>query len=145
MIQRIQTLFLLLTAVGFGALFVLPMASSDVSIPQFLADNVYNILDHPVLTALTGAGSLASLVAVFLFKNRDNQLRLSYVVTIIAILLPLIAFLLLYNEGTAMVSGAQIEDEAGLYIFIINLILSFFSSRYIKKDQKIVESMDRLR
>lgn len=145
MIQRIQSLLLLLIAVGFGSLFGIPLATSDISIPILLADKVYNVLDNPILAALTAAGALISLVTIFLYNKRENQLKLSYLVSIVTIVLPLIAFLLIYNEGTASVPGANIEDEPGLYILVVNLILSFLSSHYIKKDQKLVDSMDRLR
>jgi len=145
MIQRIQSLLLLLTAIGFGSLFGLPLVTSDTSIPKLLADKMYNIFDHPVLIILTLAGALVSLITIFLFKKRENQLRLCYLISFLTVVLPIIAFLLIYTEGTAMVPGANIKYESGLYILIINIVLSFLSSYYIKKDQKLVSSMDRLR
>lgn len=145
MIQRIQSLLLLLTAIGFGSLFGIPLITTDKSIPKLLDDKTYNILDHPVLIVLTLAGALVSFATIFLFKKREKQLRLSYIISILTVVLPLIAFLLIYNEGITLVPESIIQYEPGLYILIINLVLSFLSSYYIKKDQKLVNSMDRLR
>jgi len=145
MIQRIQSIFLLLVSAGFWSLFQLPFATSDVAIPEFMADNTYNIMDHVILLLLAVAGGILALAVVFLYTNRTIQLKLNYVLIVLSILLPLLAFLLLYNEGTATVADADIQDRAGLYVMGINIILSFLAARSIQKDNKIVESMDRLR
>jgi hypothetical protein len=145
MIQRIQSIFLLLSSIGFFSLFSLPFAVSDTVIPQLLADRMYNIQDHVVLIILAVSGGLLGLASIFLFKNRELQIKLSYFLIIVTLLLPLVAFLLIYNEGTAMIGGATIDDGAGLYVVGINIVFAFLASYFIKKDQKLVESMDRLR
>lgn len=145
MIQRIQSIFLLITSLGFWSLFLLPFATSDTGIPTLLSDKIYNIHDHIVLLVLAVAGGLLSLVDIFLFGNRNMQLKLNYILIAITIILPLITFLLLYNEGTAMVEGAVIHDEGGLYAMLLTILFGFLSARFIQKDNKIVESMDRLR
>lgn len=145
MIQRIQSIFLLLSSIGFFSLFSLPFAVSDTAIPQLLADRMYNIQDHVVLIILAVAGGLLGLTAIFLFKNRELQIKLSNFLIIVTLLLPLVAFLLIYNEGTAMIEGATIDDGTGLYVVAINIVFAFLASYFIKKDQKLVESMDRLR
>jgi drug/metabolite transporter (DMT)-like permease len=145
MIQRIQSIFLLLAAVGFLILYKLPFATSDASIPTLLEDKMYNVTDHVILIVLSALGGLLSLATIFLFNNRILQLKMSNILIILSILLPLVAFLLIYNEGTAMVEDANIQDEAGLYILAVNLVTTFLASHFIKKDQKLVSSMDRLR
>ena len=145
MIQRIQSIFLLLTSLGFWSLFLLPFATSDTSIPSFLADKIYNIHDHVVLLVLAAGGGLLSLIDIFLYANRNIQLKVNYILIAVAIILPLMAFLLLYNEGTAMVDGAIIHDKGGLYTMLLTIVFGFLAARFIQKDNKIVESMDRLR
>ncbi len=145
MIQRIQSIFLLLSSIGFFSLFSLPFAVSDTAIPQLLADRMYNIQDHVVLIILAVSGGLLGLASIFLFKNRELQIKLSHFLIIVTLLLPLVAFLLIYNEGTAMIGGATIDDGTGLYVVGINIVFAFLASYFIKKDQKLVESMDRLR
>ncbi|MBK8082056.1 MAG: DUF4293 family protein [Saprospiraceae bacterium] len=145
MIQRIQSLFLLLTSAGFFSLLKFPFATSDTSIPDLMKDNMYTIQDHIVLLILTIVGGLLALALIFLYSNRALQLKLNNVLIIFSILLPLLAFLLIYNEGTAMIQSAQINDGPGLYILGAILLFSVLSLMYIKKDKQLVESMDRLR
>ena len=53
MIQRIQSVFLLLAAASFGGLLSFPLAISDKPTAQFLADSVYDITDHIALSSVT--------------------------------------------------------------------------------------------
>lgn len=145
MIQRIQSIFLFICGVSFFGLFGIPFASSSVAIPNLLNDMVYNILDNPLLIGLAVLGGLISLVAIFLYSNRPLQIRLSYLVTVVSILLPLLAMLLIYNEGTMTTQTEKINDEFGIYLPVISLIFSILAARYIGKDENTVRSMDRLR
>jgi hypothetical protein len=145
MIQRIQSIFLLLTSAGFFSLFKFPFATSDTSIPDIMKDSIYNIQDHIILLILTIIGGLLAIVVIFMYNNRALQLKLNNILIIFSILLPLLAFLLIYNEGTAMVKSAEISDGPGLYILGAIILFSVLSLIYIKKDKQLVESMDRLR
>jgi hypothetical protein len=145
MIQRIQSIFLLLTSISFFCLFLVPFATSTVAIPQFFNDLVYNVSDHPILIGLTVIGGLISLAAIFLFNNRVLQLKMSYVTTVVGILLPLLVILLVYNEGTFTTQADKIEDKMGIYLPIFSIIFSILAARNIKKDENTVRDMDRLR
>ena len=144
MIQRIQSLFLLLSSAAFWTEFALPFATTDVASPGVLSDLVYNIHDSPVLIGLTVIGGLVTLGAIFLFNNRSLQKRLSYLGIVMAILLPLVTFLLIYNERTGDALGT-INDGLGIYPPIVALIFAVLAGRAIGKDDKLVRSMDRLR
>lgn len=145
MIQRIQSIFLLLSSVGFLGLFGLPFATSGTSIPQLLADNVYNVQDSPILMALAGVGGLVCLGAIFLYNNRQLQIKLSYLSIVCAVLLILVTILLIYNERTITEHAESINDGFGIYLPVLSIVLSILAGRYIKKDENIVRSMDRLR
>ena len=138
MIQRIQTLFLLLAAGSFGALFFIPMALSDTVTTQFLADQMYDVTDHPVLLGLTALGILVALVDILLFKNRPLQLKLGYLIIVLAILLPLASFLLFMNESAALDESAQVVDQAGLYLPLLAILFGFLANYFIKKDERLV-------
>jgi len=145
MIQRIQTIFLLLSGVAFFSLFKVPFATSQVAIPRLFNDLVYNVQDSPVLLGLCILGGLISIGAIFLYNNRMLQLKMTYVATVFSILLPLVAILLVYNEGTGGVNADKIDDKAGIYLPLVSLVFSILASRYINKDENTVRSMDRLR
>lgn len=145
MIQRIQSLFLLLCSASFFGLFGLPFATSSVSMPDIFSDMVYNISDNAILLGLCVLGGLVSLGAIFLYNNRELQIKISYVATVLAILLPLTAFLLIYNEGTGGANADKIDDAPGLYLPLVGIIFSVLAARFIRKDENTVRSMDRLR
>jgi hypothetical protein len=77
MIQRIQTIFLLLAAGFFGGTALLPLMRSSEPIPtsRYFSDGVFQAGDHPLLFAVTALGAVLALVAVFLYRNRPLQIR----------------------------------------------------------------------
>jgi Na+/phosphate symporter len=145
MIQRIQTIFLILTTAIFGALFKLPLAISDRPAAQFLSDKVFDVTDHIVLTLMAILGGLIALIAIFQFKNRKLQLKLVYGVIALAILLPLISFVLFAQEVERLDPAVVVYNQPGMYIPFGAILFGFFASYFIRKDEKIVRSMDRLR
>ena len=145
MIQRIQSIFLLLSGISFFSLFGLPFATSTVAIPNLFSDLVYNIQDSPILLVLTILGGIISVGAIFLFNNRGLQVRLSYLATVTSILLLIVALLLVYNERTTDAGAETITEGFGIALPILSLIFSILAARYIGKDEYTVRSMDRLR
>ncbi|HRO08880.1 MAG TPA: DUF4293 domain-containing protein [Saprospiraceae bacterium] len=145
MIQRIQSVFLLLAGSAFFSLFALPFATSRVPIPHIFDDLVYNIMDNPLLLILTILGGSISIVAIFLYNNRSVQAKLSNIVIVLSILLVILAFLLVYNEGTTAKGAETITESAGIGMPFLSLICSALASRFIRKDDNTVKSMDRLR
>ncbi|MEP6793761.1 MAG: DUF4293 domain-containing protein [Saprospiraceae bacterium] len=145
MIQRIQTLFLLLTAGVFGVLFKLPFATSDKPSAQFLADKVYDITDHPALIGLTIIGAILSFFSIFMFKNRKLQLKLGYFIIVMAILLPATAFLLFTRESSSIDPTVQVFDQVGMFLPLGAILFTALANYFIRKDDKLVKSMDRLR
>ena len=144
MIQRLQSLFLLLAALSFGLEYAFPFAASDAPVTGLFGDGIYNINDHIALQGLTIAGALLCLFIITLYKNRSLQLRLGYLAITIAILLPVIA-VLIYSNQTAGLEDANISDRAGLYLPIGMILFVGLALRFIRKDEKLVRSMDRLR
>jgi len=86
---------------------------------------------------------IISLVSIFLFKNRMLQMRLS----IINIMLMLGSYALVYYY----LYTAFNEQEVTLHISfiaafpLISAILTYMAFRGIKKDEKLVKSLDRIR
>ncbi len=146
MIQRIQTVFLLLATGGVGSLFVLPLATSERAVvaSDLFDDALYELADHPALLALFGLGGLTSLASIFLYKNRPLQMRL----TVLALLLVLsggIFALVHFYRRRNPVMLVSVEDGPAIYLILPILLLFYLAHRYIRKDQQLVRSMDRLR
>ena len=139
MIQRLQTIWLLIAAVcailTYDLAFYSGVKLSETNIKQFVE---LNALADVIIMVLTGLVALICLVTMFLFKNRKMQLRL----TIVA-LLASIANLVVYFAETA-----EFTDGNILLTSIFSFVIPFFlvmAARGIYQDEKLVKSMDRLR
>ncbi len=145
MIQRIQTIFLVLAAVSFIALFYLPFASSNVAAGEMLNDKLYSVEDHMLLGGLCLLGGILSIVAIFLYKNRPLQMRIGYFIIIAAIFVIILAVGLFINESQSYAGNVNISEGFGIGMPILTIVLVALANRFIKKDEKTVRSMDRLR
>lgn len=142
MIQRIQTIFLLAAAGAFIALYALPLATSEApsEIGVFM-DSEYNVFDNTVLAVLTGLGALISILTIFDFRNRRRQVRASYLGILVSAVTMILAYVLFSNEEVA--EGTSIA--AGAFMLVAAIVLFVLAVVYIRKDDKLVKSMDRLR
>ena len=149
MIQRIQTIFLFLaSAAGFGQ-FALPYLSTEPGNPAAtlpaLANNVVNPIDNPGLLGLCIMGGIVSLVAIFLFKNRQLQARLAGAAAVASILLIALAGFIIFQLYQQMPSGGSARFGIGLGLPVAAMILNWLAARFIRKDENTVRSADRLR
>jgi len=143
MIQRIQSLFLLLASLFFFGEFAFPFFKSAPTSSGFFADSVFNIQDHPILLGLTVLGGLISLITIFLFNQRSVQQKLVIAAIILAIGLPVAAIFLGMSDTPALFESSQ--PFVGTFLPIGAVVMLILSLRGIKKDENIVKSMDRLR
>ncbi len=146
MIQRIQSLLLLLAAGSYGSLFGLPMLTSDTTAAGFFSNQSFEIQDHLVLILLTLLGAVFALLAIFLFRNRRFQLLLSYLSLVTGLVaIPVAAYFLLTDDLPEQTLLSGLNVSAGLFVPLLIAILILWAVRNIKKDDKLVRSMDRLR
>lgn len=157
MIQRPQSIFLLLAAIALGSLFMPSLSFSEIDYatqnkPEalqatFHADGVFNLMDHITLVSLAALGGLISLIAIFIFGNRNRQKLLSRMAIVLTILLAgAIAFYFYLDYPIIdQISGLEVEPSFGLVNPLLAIIFLFLAIRFINKDEKLVRSMDRLR
>lgn len=137
MIQRIQTVYLLIALVISGVLpYVFPLwTMSDGKEFHFMSDSIYTIL-FGLTTTLT-------LVSILYFKKRQHQFvlnRLSIILNLILLGLFLYRSLNLSGE-TLTVS----EKGIGMFLPIVAIVFLALANKAIKKDEDLVKSADRLR
>lgn len=143
MIQRIQSLFLLLASLFFLGEFVFPFFKSTATSSGFFKDSVYTIQDHPALLGITIAGGVLCLLTIFLFNNRSLQQKLVYLGLILSIALIAVTIILGMSDTPDLFNSASIF--IGSFLPIGAIIMLVLSLRGISKDEKLVKSMDRLR
>lgn len=154
MLQRIQTIFLILVLACAGMLFTPPMdfiaLGQEVDVTGFAADSAlvdkeYNIFDHILLIIITVSIAVVALLAVFQFRNRQLQAKLSRGTMALSFVLLVLAGILFYLEYDAIAPGSEIEVEFGIVPPILAIIFAALATRNIRKDEKLVRSADRLR
>lgn len=129
MIQRIQTIWTFLAVLSAVFLFI---TGQDVIISESL----------PVLNVLCVILVLTGLLSVFSYKNRKRQILLNNISIIINVLLVGILIYWLLNLS----GGIQIPEKGIEPIFpLIAIVCLFLANIYIKKDERLVKSVDRLR
>lgn len=153
MIQRIQTLYLLLGLALGVAMAFFPYANvfvgSDfahlyttkiVSSSSFLSpEGIFYIG-----MALNGILVLGMLIAIFLFKNRILQMRVNAFLFLLNA--GLIAFILFFPDRIVKSLGGSVNYVfPGVVFPIVLLILLIIANRAIKKDELKVRAADRLR
>ncbi len=149
MIQRIQSVYLLLASfAGFGQ-FGLPYlrtASGDPStVLPALTDQVYNPLDNIGLLGLSILSALISLVAIFLYNKRTVQRRVTGGAALCTVLLAILLGLSVYKLLSTLPAGSDVDYQAGIALPGVALVLQWLAGRSIKSDENLVKSMDRLR
>jgi hypothetical protein len=137
MLQRIQTIYLLLALLITGILpFVFPLWTlSDSKLFYFMLDMKY--------VTLFGLSTTLSLLSIISFKKRQNQFvmgRLNIILNLI--LLGLFVYRSLNLSGEAVKVS---EKGIGMFLPIVAIVLLVLANKAIKKDEDLVKSVDRLR
>lgn len=129
MLQRIQTIWTFLAVLAAVFLFV---TAQDVMV----SDSIPVINVGCVILVLVG------LLSVFSFKNRKRQILLNTISIIInALLIGVLVYWLLNLSG-----GISFPEKGIEPIFsLIAVICLFIANIYIKRDERLVKSVDRLR
>jgi len=138
MIQRIQTIWLLLAAVAALLTFKLSFFSGNILVGQTKTFTPLNAAYNTPILVVTCLIAAATLVIVFLYKNRKLQMRM----TLATIIISLLNLLLYYNQTHLFAEGSY--DLTALVSLSIPVFL-MLAARGIYRDQKLVKSLDRLR
>ena len=144
MIQRVQTIYLLIAAIlSLGLVFIFNLWIT-VDEQTFFAIDAFKVKDLSIkLIPVFFMGSgLLSLITIFKFKNRKLQfvlVRLNILTNLI--LLGFLVYHLLNLSGETVVS----EKGIGSFLPIVVIVLLAIANKAIKKDEDLVKSVDRLR
>ena len=129
MIQRLQSLYLL-AVVFFSTLVLLLFFHEEKGMLQY-----QNYIYFLVI--------VLSIWSIFSFRKRNFQILLNTISSIINILLlGFLGFVVLTLSG-----GLQSLPEKGIeFLFpLLNVFALFLANKSIKKDEKLVKSVDRFR
>lgn len=153
MLQRIQSIWLLLSAALLVALFLVPfgyLVLADQSTIQLEALNKVALPWDSMLNTCTkfiGIFSIHafafSLIALFLFKNRKRQKRVVFVSTIFKVLVLVFVGIAFYQDRS--LTELTFHFHWAALFPIIAIIFDLLAVVGINKDEALIRSLDRIR
>ncbi|MFH6990269.1 DUF4293 domain-containing protein [Flavobacterium collinsii] len=138
MIQRIQTVYLILTFLITGVLlFFIPLWTlNNGKAFYFMQDKFYAVI--------LSLSTMLTILSIISYKKRQNQFvmgRLNIILNLILLGLFVYRSLNLSGDTTTIVS----EKGIGMFLPIVAIVLLVLANKAIKKDEDLVKSVDRLR
>ena len=134
MIQRVQSLFFFFSAIcSVTIVYAFPVLQ-DESKSYLLKEHFYEARLFVFLSVAL------SVFAIFQFRNRKRQQLIAYVARLMITIAFLLVVFLHQEEGA--------EERAfgiGLFLFFIPYLALFLAGYFVKKDEKLVKSADRMR
>jgi len=155
MIQRIQTVYLLLIVILSGFVIFSPLADllNNADKLYYLVDfkgisliqTTGNVIESRIwtLTSVSMVVPILALFTIFSFKNRVKQIRLTVINMLF--MLCFYIFLVLFLWPACVRLHADWHLRIVSVFPLVNLILSYLAIGAIGKDEKLIKSLDRLR
>lgn len=150
MIQRIQTVFLLLAIVALGLFLWLPLITVEAphfsdSTKGFEVTHTLPFMQQPyiyfinAILVLTAIGF--TLISIFLFKKRSLQTLLCWFAIVLIVSAQAFVF---YKYQTKVFMGDVVFHEWNVFSAVA-VVLEILAIVYIRKDEEKIRSLDRLR
>jgi hypothetical protein len=136
MLQRIQTVYMIISALLMGAMYVW--------FPEILDELGDTVISkgEPLVFGLIFASIALAVISILSFKKRQLQFVLNRLNIILNfVLLGVFVYRSLTLSGETLVS----EKGIGVLLPIISIVFLVLANKAIKKDEDLVKSVDRLR
>lgn len=152
MIQRIQSVYLLIAAILMAVVVCTPLAVLIGASDSFYLFKSMGVFENGLTLVYPSWGiavcavisALISFVSIFLFKKRKLQIKMSYV-SIVFIILFYAAFAAYLYTGQVALEAKFSKVEYGLALPVISLIVMVLALTKIKADERLVQSLNRIR
>lgn len=157
MIQRIQTLYLLVAIALNAFVFSLNLALFNYQELSNVYD-IFGLIDREsgsyifstwMTPALSISSILISIVAILLFKKRSLQIKMAQLALFFQTALVASIFYFVDKAASELSKNpdfvVELNYESGSWVAIVPLIFIFLAIRAIKKDERLIRAADRLR
>jgi|SRR5690606_33625317 len=157
MIQRIQTIWLFLASGTLLLLFLFPylqffdnfgvaMAVKVTGIYQGISTGVVQTESFILQTIATVLIALIPLFTIFNFRDRKKQLQLSYINVVVIILFGVWLYFTASDAVANFDKSIHLENIGiGALLVPLSVVFLALAVKGIRKDQKLIKSVDRLR
>jgi len=149
MIQRIQTLFLVLCSLCFIVFLFIPLKIIDVDgVPHSInalspfTENFSYTISFNIISGFIFLGISASLISIFSFKQRYLQIRFCIILIVLAAIC-----LMLLDLSSSVEHYSNFETIPVHSNVLLGLIIPFayLARVFIKRDIKLIRSASRIR
>ena len=147
MIQRIQTVYILIAEILIASLFFLKFADLSVNseLYTFTVKGIFNgeimVFDGLPIMVFVGLITLLHLVIILMYKKRVLQIRITVFTIILLIGLTGLFLYFIYTGFT----DVKVAFKVPMAFPVIAVILDYLAIRAIGKDEALVRSLDRIR
>ena len=157
MIQRVQTIFLFLIMVGMGVTLSTQLwtqAGGEGTTWNLSAFSLTQLDESGLaiqssskwyLGALAALAGMLALVSIFQYRLRSRQLLLNMINSLVMVSLVAATFLTTngINESIQAQDGG--DYGIGFWAILASMVMNMLANRFIKKDEALVRSVDRIR
>lgn len=155
MLQRIQSIYLLLAGLVIFLLFLFPMVHnvyvngvpSTISVSGVIQDvngQQAHTQSFIALIAATAIVGIIPLILIFLYKNRKQQITLCYGYIVVVI-----GYTFWISQTVkGLVGDVELKTSnfgIGALLSSVSIVLTILAFKAIQRDEKLVKSADRLR
>lgn len=165
MLQRVQSIFMFIAAIAMLSVLFFPFykkvdSISTEAVQEYVLVNAFKtsyerstngtievLGEQSTILISVGAILAAAVVlfSIFQYKNRMNQVKLNALFSlIVALTLGGMAY---YTTKANTLFEPQYAGNylMGFYLPVVAMLNNFLANRFIRKDEKLVRSADRLR
>lgn len=147
MIQRIQSIYILIAEVLIATLLGIKLADLSVNgeVLEFFAKGILKgeevVFNGLPILIFIGLITLLHIIILFMYKKRVLQIRL----LVFTIILLLGLFGMFFYFAYAGFDGAKVAFKIPVAFPIVAVILDWLAIRAIGKDEALIRSLNRLR
>ncbi len=146
MIQRIQSLHLLFSALCAGLLFLFPLWEAHLNMTGMEGKvQEFTIMHNSILIMTTVVAALIPLIAIFFHHKRTLQKRLAWITIVVILLLYGLIYYYSKQFDSPLAEMFEVSFKVGLLLPFFSIVFILLAIQGIRKDEKLLQSMDRLR
>jgi len=157
MIQRIQSVFLGLIAILMTLFLFLPIWKKvDTQSGEHLTINALGMLHMKGETVISEKGAIyifilaffaviISVISLLNYRNRSRQILLNLINSLLIAISTVASALLISDAEKILLPGTSGSFQVGLFLPVAALVCNLLANRFIRKDENLVRSSDRIR
>jgi hypothetical protein len=160
MIQRIQTVFLFLVGVCMILFLIFPVWELNhpetgelyklfsiylIHRPAGSEISEYTCYPYSISGGLALISIILAFVEILKYKNRLTQIKIGMFNALIIVASLILLLVLIYFDQIELMPEVRGRYLPGLYMPAAALVFNSLANRFIRRDEKLVRSVDRIR